>query len=103
MTYRDMTFCMDRKCLRHVCFRHPCNIDKEWDGPVSYSPFLDCDKRLRMKGDDDEIATMDDYFNQVAHCDSHDSGDVDWPDSVRINAIGQNGNSEQTVREHYDQ
>jgi len=28
--------------------------------------------------------------------------DLDWPDNARINAIGLNGNSEQTLKEHYN-
>lgn len=28
--------------------------------------------------------------------------DMDWPDSVRIDAIGRNGNSEETLKEHYN-
>jgi len=50
----DITYCTDRKCLRHVCIRHPSNVPDDWEWPVSYSPFLLCEDRIRMKGDEVE-------------------------------------------------
>lgn len=51
-TFRDMTFCTDKKCLRTVCHRHPSRLkDNIDDLPVAMSPFKTCQQRIRSKSE----------------------------------------------------
>ena len=89
----DMTFCTDKKCLRKVCHRHPSHIPSDLDMPVAFSPFTDCEQRLRMIGDEvEEVEHTGCEHDQVADSCSCVNSNCNWPSSVRIDAIGLNGN-----------
>lgn len=54
-TFRDITFCSDKKCLRYVCPRHMENLKENTeDLPYSVGDFIDCDSRIHLKGDEYE-------------------------------------------------
>jgi len=48
-----MTFCTDRKCLRHVCHRHPVHWEKQVpEGiPIALSSFKVCEQRIRSSSE----------------------------------------------------